>query len=625
VLVPISNVLFGGSGSNRTVQVRPALNQSGSALLTIRALDASGGINDAPFTLTVTPLNDAPSLPPIPDQVMNEDTTLGPIPLTLNDPEPGPLTLTVDSSNPALLPPASIVSGGSGQNQTLTFSPLTNQFGDSIVTIIVADGEGASATNRFRVTVNPVNDPPGIDSIADLYLPLNAGPQNVALTGINSGASNEAQPLWVSAVSSNPQLIPHPSVTFAGPPAGSLSFTPAAGVGGLATITVSVNDGQAQNNITTRDFTVTIETAPSFAAMADVHTDEDVAAGPIPLAILDTDTPLAALALQATSSNPQLLANSNIVLSATPTNHALTLTPSPNQHGFSIVTLVATDDDGNAGTNTFAFIVHPVNDTPFVSPIPDQDTATNQAVGPIAFRISDLETPAAQLEVTASSSNTELVPHAGITLGRANRPDEPGDTRTISIQPAPDRAGASTITITVNDPNGGATSETFVVRVSDSPVAPFITTHPADQTVFPGGSATFLVTAGGTHPMTYLWRHDGTAIPGTASPILSLSGIAPSQAGQYTVIISNAAGTVTSTPARLSVPFDLRIASIAWAAGTVTLTFETYAGATYTVEHADSLAAPSWTALQTLTGNGATASVTDPAPGSMRFYRLTLD
>src|SRR5262249_1321299 len=44
---------------------------------------------------------------------------------------------------------------------------------------------------------------------------------------------------------------------------GSLTFTPASGVNGSATITVTVNDGQTQNNTVTRSFVVTLGTAPT--------------------------------------------------------------------------------------------------------------------------------------------------------------------------------------------------------------------------------------------------------------------------------------------------------------------------------------------------------------------------
>src|SRR6185295_15175895 len=79
------------------------------------------------------------------------------------------------------------------------------------------------------------------------------------LAGIGSGAANEIQNLTLAATSSNPSLIPNPSVSYSSPAAtGSLSFTPAANGIGTATITVTADDGGASNNNATRTVTVTV-------------------------------------------------------------------------------------------------------------------------------------------------------------------------------------------------------------------------------------------------------------------------------------------------------------------------------------------------------------------------------
>jgi hypothetical protein len=491
-LVAVSNVFFGGSGSNRTVTVVPTLNQTGLALISVRATDPAGASNEISFTVTVTGANDAPSVASIADQVMDEDTSLGPLPFSIIDPEPGTITLSIESANPALLPPSNVVSAGSGQNQTLTLTPLADQFGETVVTVIVADDSGARGSNSFRVTVRPVNDPPTLNAIANLQLPSGAPSQTVTLTGISSGAANESDLLAISAVSSSPALIP--TVAFSGPSTGTLSLTPAPGMSGSVTINVTVNDGQAQ---TTQPFIVTIEHAPSVTALGDVHTDEDMPAGPIALLVSDGDTPPETISMTARSSNPGLITVSNIVFSGSGTNRAVTLTPNRDQHGFSYITLVSSDDDGNASSNTFAFVVHPVNDPPVISAIPDQDTATNQPAGPIAFAIGDIETSAQQLWITASSSDTTLAPLTNISLTGT------GAVRTITVQPAANRAGETTITVHLTDSNGASSSESFLLRVTDSLIAPFIITQPAGQTVLAGGDVTFLVTAGGGHPMTY--------------------------------------------------------------------------------------------------------------------------
>ena len=86
-----------------------------------------------------------------------------------------------------------------------------------------------------------------------------AAAQTVSLSGIGPGAANETQTLTVTATSSNPGLIPNPTVSYTSPNAtGSSSFTPVANANGTATITVTVNDGQTANNTVSADFTVTV-------------------------------------------------------------------------------------------------------------------------------------------------------------------------------------------------------------------------------------------------------------------------------------------------------------------------------------------------------------------------------
>jgi hypothetical protein len=85
-------------------------------------------------------------------------------------------------------------------------------------------------------------------------------------------------------------------------------------------------------------------------------------------------------------------------------------------------------------------------------------------------------------------------------------------------------------------------------------IAPTITTAPANQTVTAGASATFSVAASGTAPLAYQWRRNNVDIAGatTASHTTPPTTLADSGA-VYTVVVSNAAGSVTSTAATLTV------------------------------------------------------------------------
>ena len=88
------------------------------------------------------------------------------------------------------------------------------------------------------------------------------------------------------------------------------------------------------------------------------------------------------------------------------------------------------------------------------------------------------------------------------------------------------------------------------------PSKPFVTAQPYGQTNLLGTLATFTVGAAaptGPQLFSYQWRLSGTNLPAATNNILNLPNVALSQAGNYDVVITNNAGSVTSSPAVLSV------------------------------------------------------------------------
>lgn len=118
-------------------------------------------------------------------------------------------------------------------------------------------------------------------------------------------------------------------------------------------------------------------------------------------------------------------------------------------------------------------------------------------------------------------------------------------------------ADSGSYRVVVSNAAGSATSAVAVLSVETGPVAPAITSQPASQTVVTGGSALFGVIATGTAPLSYQWYKDGSLIPGATTSSLSLSNVQFSDAGGYSVVVGNAAGTATSNTAALSVTDQL--------------------------------------------------------------------
>ena len=84
-------------------------------------------------------------------------------------------------------------------------------------------------------------------------------------------------------------------------------------------------------------------------------------------------------------------------------------------------------------------------------------------------------------------------------------------------------------------------------------IMPAINSQPLSQAVSVGSNANFFVTASGTSPLSYQWQLNGTNISNATNTIYSLTEVTTNSAGIYTVIVSNAGGSVTSSNAVFTV------------------------------------------------------------------------
>ncbi len=112
----------------------------------------------------------------------------------------------------------------------------------------------------------------------------------------------------------------------------------------------------------------------------------------------------------------------------------------------------------------------------------------------------------------------------------------------------------STFAVVVTNTVGTVTSSAATLTVNPAPVSPTITTQPGSQTVTAGQTATFAVVAAGTAPLSYQWQKNGAAISGATSSNYTTPATTTSDSGStFSVVVTNTAGTVTSTAATLTV------------------------------------------------------------------------
>ncbi|MBL8880431.1 MAG: immunoglobulin domain-containing protein [Phycisphaerales bacterium] len=127
-------------------------------------------------------------------------------------------------------------------------------------------------------------------------------------------------------------------------------------------------------------------------------------------------------------------------------------------------------------------------------------------------------------------------------------------------------AGATTATLMIASPSandsgiydcmvsnecGFTASNTAVLTVMNS--SPSIATPPSSQSACIGNPVALTLTAAGTPPLSYQWRHESVPINGATNNNFVIPAAAPADAGSYDCVVTNDCGSVTSSPATLTV------------------------------------------------------------------------
>jgi Ca2+-binding RTX toxin-like protein len=193
--------------------------------------------------------------------------------------------------------------------------------------------------------------------------------------------------------------------------------------------------------------TVVAAPHPPTANPDSYMTDEDTPLGVAAPGVLGNDTdPDAGATLTAVLDSGPAHAQS-FSLNA---NGSFSYTPSPNYFGPDSFTYHARDNTNlDSNVTTVSLTVNAVDDGPEVIVSPGGSCAN--VSGTINLTVSDSDTPAGNLTLTATSSNTAVVPNANITFGGS------GANRTMSVTAlTPATVQSSTITITVSDGSGSS-------------------------------------------------------------------------------------------------------------------------------------------------------------------------
>ena len=159
----------------------------------------------------------------------------------------------------------------------------------------------------------------------------------------------------------------------------------------------------------------------------------------------------------------------------------------------------------------------------------------------------------ADLTVVAGQTATFLVIAAGPALNYQWRLDgHPLDNATnpalllTHVQPAQ----SGTYSVVVFNSSGSVLSSNATLTVL---VPAAITQQPQSTNVLQGSNVVFRVAASSSTPITYQWQFFGTNLPGALAPTHLITNVQPAQAGPYTVVLTDAVGSITSQVATLTI------------------------------------------------------------------------
>lgn len=150
-IVPLSGIVLGGSGSNRTVKVFPATNRFGVVQIGLAVTDANGGTTSNSFQVTVNPVNDPPALAAISNRTINAGETLV-VTNTVTDAD------LADTHTFSLLLAPSNATIGTNSGILSWRAPVAQANSNHAFQVRVADNGSntLSATQAFSVFVNPL-------------------------------------------------------------------------------------------------------------------------------------------------------------------------------------------------------------------------------------------------------------------------------------------------------------------------------------------------------------------------------------------------------------------------------------------------------------------------------------
>ncbi len=572
-VTPNSGILdfnLGGGKKTAIINVVPIADSNPTegdetVVLTLRNTSPVGYLINKPVAATALIIDDAPAAPvfvnTVGPQIAMAGYINGKITLTVNDNDSAlsSLVLTATSADPDILPNSAFAFGGTDGNRWMTIQPPADTSDTTLVTVRVSDGTLFSTITfpvMMAVNVDPVVSP---DTFPDHEVLIDH-------TDVIAFKANDPdalpKPLSVTVLSSDLTLLPANRITVAHNGGDyTISLSPAATRFGAVTVTILVDDGVVQisksfvlsvvsklgasiGKITIArevDVAQKLLVPGSFLITRSVWTSNTITVNATIGGTAVGGTDYASLGgfgqITVTMTPGQSTAKIYVnplfnPLALTDKTVTLTIQPNPSAYTIGAASSASLTITGNTPT------------APTITPIASIPAVAGYATKPIAVTVNDVDTPPANLVVTATSSDQALLPNSAITVTGS------GKNWQFVVAPTAGGNGTSTVTVTVSD-GVLTTTTTFPVTIGVNQAPVFTVANTAmdqDTTV--------------TVPVSWLVT-DPDSLPGN---------LAVTATSSDTAIVANSGLTVTAA--------GLTITPVPGAHGTTTITLTANDGAT---------------------------------------------
>ncbi len=477
----------------------PSYAQAGSYNVTITVSDGKGGTDSETVTITVSNVNQAPTMTAIGNKTVAEGGNLT-INLQATDPDGDSLTYLVLNSP----------TGASFNASTRTFSwsPNFTQAGSYPVTFVAKDPGNQSAMEAITITVTDTNCAPILSVIGNKTI----DPGNV-LSFTLSATDADGDTLTYSASGL-------PSGATFNAASKTFSWTPTVNQSGTYSVTFGVSDSKGGSDSEVCMISVgAVNRPPTLAALNDLTVTENQA---VSITLAGTDPDNDSLTYSLTTAKPT---------GANLSGSAFTWTPSYTQAGSYNLTFRVTDGEFNADQSMVITVTN-VNRSPQWAVLGNQTVQEN---GTLAFTVAATDPDNETL--TYSLAN----PPAGASFNTA--------TGAFNWTPSYSQAGTYNLSFSATD--GTATiNRTTTVTVSNVNRLPVVTTIPSSMTINKGDPLTYDQVEKATDPdgETLTYTYSGWK-SGSTSQVFPISVDSLPTNSQYTLNVSVSDGTASSSKA----------------------------------------------------------------------------